>query len=55
MTLVTCEEKECVAQVDMSHKWARIKAWGDGWYLSRDERTAWCPQHRPSWAPVRQR
>jgi hypothetical protein len=30
------------------HKWGRIRAAADGWFLTRGGQ-AWCPEHLPEW------
>lgn len=35
-----------------NHRWGSIKAHGAGWYMQKDG-TAYCPHHRPAWAPER--
>lgn len=47
-----CEEPKCKDSY-VGHKWGSIKAHAEGWYQQKDGR-AWCPKHRPSWAPARE-
>lgn len=44
-----CDVEFCQEHIS-THKWARIKAHGAGWYFTKDGR-AFCPLHRPPWAP----
>lgn len=46
----TIQCDNCEATVK-DNKWAKIKAWDLGWYFFRDTDEAFCPAHRPEWAP----
>lgn len=41
----------CEAQIPGS-KWAAIKAGDEGWFFSRKDDAAYCPEHVPDWVPA---
>lgn len=41
--------KVCPTEVK-SDKWNSIRAHANGWYFQKNG-DAYCPEHRPSWAP----
>ena len=46
-----CEHEGCTASFK-DHRWGRIKAHDAGWFTTRDNERAWCPEHVPAWVPV---
>jgi len=48
-TYTKCSAPDCEAKVP-NHYWGRVKK-GAGWFFSKDESDAWCPQHLPEWVP----
>lgn len=44
--LIHCAEPECPATIK-NHRWGKTKA--DGWFFSRRDDTAFCPDHIPPW------
>lgn len=45
-SLIICDEKSCTHFIK-NHQWGKIKA--EGWYFSRDNTKARCPDHVPEW------
>lgn len=43
---VRCDGPDCAAAVE-NHRWGRTKA--AGWFFTRDDDQAWCPEHVPDW------
>lgn len=41
-----CKQPDCTATIPKAHKWAKIKS---AWFISKDEKEAWCPDHLPEW------
>lgn len=54
MTVSHPETWTCVVcgatNVHGANRWARVKAYALGWYLTRDDELAFCPTHCPPFA-----
>jgi hypothetical protein len=46
---IRCQQDGC-KRTHKNHKWGKIRAYREGWYAMKDDRS-WCPEHRPPWAP----
>jgi hypothetical protein len=52
--VVTCARRadlNCLASYP-DHKWAAVRAHDAGWFLSKAEELAYCPDHVPDWVPA---
>jgi hypothetical protein len=43
---IICDELGCTKRVK-NHRWGKTKA--EGWFFSRADRGAFCPDHIPAW------
>jgi hypothetical protein len=43
-----CAHESCTATFE-AHRWGKTRAQSSGWFLQRDNVTAWCPEHIPEW------
>lgn len=48
--MVQCAVEGCENE-HADHYWGNIKAQDEGWFASRAESKAYCPEHVPDWVP----
>lgn len=45
--MAKCADEECTKEIK-DHKWAKIRAQDDGWFLKKGGEV-YCPAHIPEW------